>query len=92
MGMSLGDVYSLMVEELLAIYEAWAEREETDRRTAWEQTRFLALCALTPYSKKRLRPEDVVRFPWEEKKTRQSPAQRATAADIERIMARFGEG
>ena len=91
MGMSLGDVYSLMVEELLAMYEAWAEQEETDRRTAWEQTRFLALCALTPYSKKRLRPEDVVHFPWEEKKKRQSSAQRATAADIERIRHRFGE-
>ena len=92
MGMSLGDVYSLTVDEFSAIYEAWAEREETDRRTAWEQTRFLALCALTPYSKKKLRPEDVVHFPWEGKKARRSPAQRATAADIERIMARFGEG
>lgn len=91
MGMRLGEVYSLTVEELLTIYEAWAEREETSRRTAWEQTRFLAHCMLMPYAKKRLQPEDVIRFPWEGAQTGKQTPQRATAADIERIRRRFGE-
>lgn len=86
-----GDLYPLTVAEFAVMYEAWAEREETARRTAWEQTRFLAHCMLMPYAKKRLQPEDVIRFPWEEKPTGRQCSQRATAADIERIRRRFGE-
>ena len=42
------------------------EGEEHRYRTGWEQTRMLAVCILQPYSAKELRPEDVMRFSWED--------------------------
>lgn len=90
MGMRLSEVYTLTVEELLTLYEAWAEREEMARRTTWEQTRFLAHCVLMPYSKKRLRLEDVARFPWEIKEE-ESLKRRATEDEIVRMRRRFGD-
>lgn len=34
-------------------------------RDAWERTRFLATAMLQPYSKRQLRPTDVLRFEWD---------------------------
>ena len=44
----------------------------------WEMTRMLALFLLQPYSKKKLRPSDVMKFPWDgrvgEEKRKSPPA------------------
>lgn len=87
--MTLADVYSLDMEELNAIIQAWAKKEESHYRDRWERIRFLAHCVLTPYSKKKLKPTDIIRFEWDttEKKGK---ARRATPEDIERIKRRFG--
>lgn len=87
--MTLSDVYSLDMEELNAIIRAWAKQEESHYRDRWERIRFLARCVLTPYSKKKLKPTDIIRFGWDtmEKKGK---ARRATPEDIERIKRRFG--
>jgi len=36
-------------------------------RNEWERTRWLAVFMVMPYSKKRLKPTDLMRFPWEQK-------------------------
>ena len=34
-------------------------------RNEWERTRWLALFMVMPHSKKKLKPADLIRFPWE---------------------------
>ena len=87
MGMSLGDTYSLTLDELAAIHRQWLSLREADHRDRWERTRFLAHCTLSPYRKKgrQLRPTDIVRFPWDKR------VEAAKAGDIERMKRKYGE-
>lgn len=87
--MTLSDVYSLDMEELNAIIRAWAKQEEAYYRDRWERIRFLARCVLTPYSKKKIKPTDIIRFEWDTTE-KNGKARRATPEDIERIKRRFG--
>lgn len=83
-------VYQMTPEEPELMIEAWQQMRTDESRQSWEQTRFLALCALMPYSKKRLKPTDIVVFEWE-KETLERRANKTTREDVERIMARFGD-
>ncbi len=64
--MSVEDFDRCTPPEFSAIAGGWMEGEEHHYRTSWEQTRMLAVCILQPYSEKELRPEDVLKFSWEE--------------------------
>lgn len=88
MGMSLADALTLEPEELGHIRKAWVEQQEANIRSRWEQSRFLAYCGMMPYQRKgkRLKPQDIITFPWEKKEK----PRRATREDIERISRRFG--
>lgn len=86
--MSINEIYALELQDLSLILEAWAKRREAEYEASWERTRFLALTMLTPYTKKgkKLRPTDIIQFPWDEK------PKRASTEDLERISRMFGEG
>ena len=86
MGMSRQDFLCLTLEEFNCIVEKWNEREQAHSRTTWEQVRFIAHCVLTPYSKKRLDPTDIVLFEWEKTK----PKEVATQEDFERVKKKYG--
>lgn len=64
--MSLEDFERCTPFEFNAIAEQWHEHQERVSRAGWEQTRFLATAILQPYSKKALKPADIVRFSWDE--------------------------
>lgn len=66
-GMSLDDFERCTPSEFRAVFDAWQQRQERDERRNWEQVRFLATASLQPYSKKTLKPTDVVTFPWDAK-------------------------
>lgn len=53
--------------EFNAIWEKWNEMREADMRGEWERLRYAGMFALQPWSKKSLRPTDVMRFAWDEK-------------------------
>lgn len=91
MGMSLHEVYSLTPEELDPVFKAWNRKEEAAARDRWERTRFLACCMLAPYSKKKLRPADIIRFDWEKPEPDCKP-KKTTDEDIKRMKRRFGIG
>lgn len=63
--MSLSDFERCTPSEFSAVAERWKERREGDSRQEWERTRLLAAMVLQPYSKKPVRPSDVMRFPWD---------------------------
>ena len=95
MGMGLDDFSLCTPSEFTAIYEAWKERIEHTDRQSWEQARFLGCAMLQPYSKKHLKPTDLIRFDWdrpeadlEKKENRLTPEERR--AEEERIKALYG--
>ena len=64
-GMSYDDFCRCTPSEYAAVWHAWQEADERREQGEWERLRMSCLCMLQPYSKKRLRAEDVMRFPWE---------------------------
>lgn len=60
--MSRADVMDSTLDEIQAIFNAYDEAG----REAWERTRLLATVSLQPYSRGRLTPEEVLKFPWDE--------------------------
>lgn len=71
-------------------YGAWNEMQRNRERGMWERMRMQCLCSLQPYSKNKLKAEDIMRFPWEEKKTSSS---RSGENDMSReeVMRRYRE-
>ncbi len=65
--MSLQDFERCTPLEFSRIVEQWQKREEERMKLSWEQTRFLAVTNLSPYSKKALKPTDIMQFPWDKK-------------------------
>lgn len=65
MGMSVDDFCRCTPLEFRAVYESWAEAEQRRERAAWERARLQCTCMLQPYSKKRLEPQDVLKFAWD---------------------------
>ena len=90
--MSTDDLYDMDMDTLNSVIQAWGKKEEQDYRTSWEQTRFLAHCLLTPYSRKKLKAEDIIRFPWEggRKKSKEKP-HRLSLEELHELERRLGE-
>ena len=79
--MSISDFCSMSPQEFREAHRCWLEHEEAEMQGGWEMTRMLALFLLQPYSKKKLRPSDVMKFPWDGRvgeEKRKSPPARST--------------
>lgn len=88
-GMSRSEFAALTPEEFNAIAEQWHANDTRHYRSGWEQARFVALCCLTPYSKRALKPTDIIRFDWEtlpEKNNTPLPSKE----DFERLKKEYG--
>lgn len=85
MGMSRSDFERCTPSEFKSIWVKWKDRQEALSKESWEQLRWLMLTNLQPHSKKTLTLEDVLKFPWDNKKT--STAQPPQSQ--EEIQARF---
>lgn len=59
-------------------------------REGWEQTRMLMVASLVPHSKKKLKPQDVLPFPWDNKKSKNN-IRIATPEEIKKDVARHKE-
>ena len=68
-GMSLDDFCRCTPAEFRSVADAWHRAEERRERSGWEQTRMQCLCMLQPYSRRRMEPRDVMRFPWDSEET-----------------------
>lgn len=51
--------------EFRAVYDSWFGHQEMLMHHDWEVGRFIAATVVQPYSKKPLKPTDLIRFPWE---------------------------
>ena len=89
-GMSLQDFELCTPSEFFEVAEQWRKLREEESKEGWEKARFLAAAMLQPYSRKQLNPEDVAKFPWDEKKIRTGkPSTRQRMMEMKR---RAGKG
>lgn len=93
-GMSMDDFCRCTPLEFNEAYEAWQEMQQAQERGAWERMRMQCLCSLQPYSKDKLRAEDIMRFPWESEE-RKAKGEESSCAhgreelSHEELMARY---
>ena len=89
-GLTLPDFCALTPSEFSAAHRQWMEAQEAREQGAWERTRLLATFAVQPYSKKKLKPTDLLTFPWEqpEKKNAGNPG-RSTAERFKELTEKF---
>lgn len=81
--MTPADFDRLTPEEFGAIYDCWYKSGEATARRSWEQTRFLGMCVLAPYSKHKLTPAEVLPLPWDgEEKPQQSKQPQPDRAEL----------
>lgn len=64
-GMSIDDFCRCTPLEFSAIAESWNDGEQHRERVAWERTRLQCTCMLQPYSRHKLKPQDVLQFAWD---------------------------
>lgn len=88
MGMSMDDFYRCAPSEFYEAYGAWGEMQERMERSAWERMRMQCLCSLQPYSSKKLRADDLMRFPWEEGEAHVDTSEREQLSH-EELMERY---
>ena len=65
-GMSVDDFCRCTPSEFKAVYEGWANAEQRHERAEWERIRLQTACMLQPYSRHALKPQDVLRFDWDD--------------------------
>ena len=86
-GMSMDDFCRCTPSEFYAAYEAWNEMQTSRERGRWERIRMQCLCSMQPYSKSKLTPHDIMRFPWEDKHLPQ--VEKKEKLSREEIMDRY---
>lgn len=92
-GMSMQDFERCTPSEFKATFDAWNGGRERLERGEWERVRMSCLCSLQPYSKKKLRPADIMEFPWEKqevKTERREETREEVNARYEKAKRRFG--
>ncbi len=92
-GMSMQDFERCTPSEFKAIFDAWNGGRERLERSEWERVRMSCLCALQPYSKKKLKATDIMEFPWEKqeaKTERREETREEVNARYEEAKRRFG--
>ena len=66
MGMRYEDFLHCTPVEFKAACDAWENERIHNMRDNWERTRMSCLCSIQPYSEKKLKPEDIMQFAWDE--------------------------
>lgn len=92
-GMSMQDFERCTPSEFKAIFDAWNRGRERLERSEWERVRMSCLCALQPYSKKKLNATDIMKFPWEKQEAnneRREETREEVNARYEEAKRRFG--
>ena len=90
----LYSVCSMTPEEFRQAHRAWTEHEESRMRSGWEMTRTLSAFVLQPWSRKRLKPSDVLKFPWDSaaRTERKSPPARSTEGRFLKVKKMLEKG
>lgn len=86
-GMSMHDFERCTPSEFKATFDAWSSGRDRLERSEWERVRMSCLCAIQPYSKKKLRTTDIMEFPWEKQEAKTERRKETR----EEVISRFAE-
>jgi len=67
MGLSYYELYELTPRSFNNKLKGFSDHYNQSNQDSWEQTRTIMIACLMPHSKKKLRPTDVLPFPWDNK-------------------------
>jgi hypothetical protein len=65
LGWSVIDFWDSTPREFSNAFRGWVKVRDMDMQSAWERARMLALYTAAPHSKKKLRPQDIMKFEWD---------------------------
>ena len=57
--------YDLTPREWSNLVRGWSEKENRREQGAWERVRWQTAVLINPHTKKRIKPKDLMVFPWE---------------------------
>jgi hypothetical protein len=66
-GLMPGVFYDLLPREWTNLVDGWNQKENRREQSEWERTRWMTTVLLNPHTKKRIKPKDLIVFPWENK-------------------------
>lgn len=89
MGMSMDDFCRCTPSEFYEAYYQWHDMRERRERLVWETVRTQCLCSLQPYSKRKLKPSDIMTFPWEDERMEASKHKKMETVGHEEMMERY---
>ena len=73
LGFSPAVLYRFTYTEFLLAYSAYLQAEQDRERQSWERARWATCYLLSPHTgKKKLKPKDLITFPWEKAATKQT--------------------
>lgn len=87
--MSYEDFCLCTPSEFSAVADNWRQREDALNRRSWEQVRNIMMAQLQPYSSKRLRAQDIMKFDWDKKKTPPRTVEKSTRERMEEMRNRL---
>lgn len=88
-GLRYSDFARLTPDEFLQVCRSYDEGREASERGEWERTRVLASIMIQPYMKKRVKPAELLPFPWDKAKAEIRSLEEDRAA-LARLRARLG--
>ncbi|MEG0807659.1 MAG: hypothetical protein RR410_04830 [Alistipes sp.] len=89
MGLRLQEFEALTPMQFNSVYEQWRSRQDGLSRERWEIARMVALFAVSPYTKKKLKVTDLLRFAWEQPSEPQNKVEHSTQERFEQIRDRW---
>jgi hypothetical protein len=66
-GLSYDELYDLTPRSFNNKLIGFNSSQEEKVQNEWEQTRIIVHATMSPHSKKKLRPKDILPFPWDNK-------------------------
>lgn len=71
--MSYDDFCRLTPAEFNDVIEAYNSRQEESERAEWERMRLAVTIIIQPHVKKRMRPQELIPFPWDNETLPKAP-------------------
>ncbi len=87
MGLSYEGLYELTPRSFNNKIKGFSEHHTKSNQDSWERTRTIMIACLMPHSKKKLRPTDVLPFPWDNKNKPKKEI--ASKEHIQKVLERY---
>jgi len=87
MGLSYDGLYELTPRSFNNKLKGFSEHHNQSNQDSWERTRTIMIACLMPHSKKKLRPTDVLPFPWDNKNKPKKEI--ASKEHIQKVLERY---